>query len=122
MSLSLRIAVIDDDEEMRFALEDLLSSYSHVVQCYDSGSSFLDGHKGFRPDMIVTDYHMPGLTGIETVKRLRATGASTPAVLISAFANDTLREAALEAGSLALLKKPFDPDELIRLIDEAAGN
>lgn len=121
LSLSLRIAVIDDDEEMRLALEDLLSSFSHVVRCFADGNAFLDGHEEFQPDMIVTDYHMPGLTGIETIKRLRAGGTLTPAILITAFANETARKASIDAGCLALLKKPFDPDELIDLIDKAVG-
>lgn len=121
MSPPIRIAVIDDDEEMRLALDDLLTSFSHEVKCYADGISFLDGHQDFRPDLIVTDYHMPGLTGIETIRRFRATEASTPAILITAFANEIARRAAVEVGCLALLKKPFDPDELISLIDKAVG-
>ncbi len=121
MSPPLRIAVIDDDEEMRLALDDLLSSFSHVVECYPDGNSFLDGHHAFLPDLIVTDFHMPGLTGIETIRRLRAGGTSTPAILITAFANETARKASVEAGCLALLKKPFNPDELISLIEKVAN-
>lgn len=117
----LRIAVIDDDEEMRLALDDLLSSFSHVVECYADGNSFLDGHQAFQPDLIVTDFHMPGMTGIETIRQLRASGTSTPAILITAFASETGRKASIEAGCLALLKKPFNPDELISLIETAAG-
>lgn len=120
MSPSLRVAVIDDDEEMRLALHDLLSSFAHVVKCYADGLSFLDGCREFRPDIIVTDYHMSGLTGIETIGRLRASGASTPAILITVFANETVRKASMEAGCLALLKKPLDPVELVGLIEKAA--
>ncbi len=122
MSLSLRIAVIDDDDEIRLALDDLLSSFSHVVKCYADGSVFLENQGEFQPDMIVTDYHMPGITGIETIRRLRASGNSTPVILITAFANETARKEAIGVGCLALLKKPFDPNELIRLIEGAAGS
>jgi CheY-like chemotaxis protein len=121
MSLSLRIAVIDDDEEMRLALDDLLSSFSHLVRCYADGNVFLDALEEFQPDMIVTDYQMPGLTGLEIIKTLRATGVPTPAVLITAFASEPMRKAAIEAGCLALLKKPFEPSDLISLLDETIG-
>jgi len=121
MSPTLRIAVIDDDEEMRLALGDLLSSFSHVVQCYADGHAFLDGWQTFQPDVIVTDYHMPGLTGIEIVRRLRTSGALKPTILITAFANETVRTASMEAGCVALLKKPFDPKDLLNLIDKAAA-
>ncbi|SDA35895.1 Response regulator receiver domain-containing protein [Sphingomonas sp. NFR15] len=117
----LRVAVIDDDEELRFALADLLTSLSHVVGCFADGPSYLEAHADFRPDVIISDFHMPGLTGIEMVRELRARGAETPAILITAYATEATRKASEDAGFLAMLKKPFDTDEFVRVIEATAN-
>ncbi len=117
MTRPLRVAVIDDDEELRFALEDLLASLSHVVGCFANGPSYLDAHDDFGPDVIISDFHMPGMTGIEVMRELRSRGARTPAILITAYATEATRRASMEAGFSAMLKKPFDTEEFVRVIE-----
>ena len=116
----LRVAVIDDDEELRLALADLLASLSHIVGCFPDGASYLEAHEDFGPDVIISDFHMPGLTGIDVVRELRVQGARTPAILITAYATEATRKAAMDAGFFAMLKKPFDTDEFVRVIEAAA--
>lgn len=121
MTRPLRVAVIDDDEELRLALEDLLASLSHVVGCFADGASYLKAHEDFGPDVIISDFHMPGMTGIEVVRELRSRGAGTPAILITAYATEATRRASVEAGFSAMLKKPFDTDEFVRVIEATTG-
>lgn len=115
------IAIVDDDEEMRLSLNELCSSLSYPVRCYPDASACLAAVPDFTPDVIVTDFHMPGLSGFDLLRTLRATGSTTPVILITAFATDAVRRSASDAGFAAVLKKPFAVDELIALIDAATA-
>jgi FixJ family two-component response regulator len=113
------IAVIDDDESFRIALVESLSSFGYGVDGYACAEDHLRaaGRKSY--DCIVTDIHMPGMSGLDLMKRLAAQGSRIPVVLITARSDTNLEAKADAAGAICLLRKPFEINELISCIDKA---
>ncbi|HEV3137564.1 MAG TPA: response regulator [Pirellulales bacterium] len=119
MSRYLEIAVIDDDQSFRVALVESLSSLGYGADGYASAEDYIGliGGKSF--DCVVTDIHMPGMSGLDLMKRLAAGGSTTPVVLITARSDTNLEARAAAAGAACLLRKPFEIDDLIECIEGA---
>jgi FixJ family two-component response regulator len=116
----LEIAVIDDDESFRVALVESLSSLGYGSDGYASAEDFIPaiiGGKSF--NCVVTDIHMPGMSGLNLMKRLAARGSTTPVVLITARSDRNLEARAAAAGAACLLRKPFEINDLIQGIEGA---
>jgi FixJ family two-component response regulator len=110
-----KIAVIDDDDSLRVALVDSLSSRGFGADGYSSGESFISTAANRSYDCVVTDIHMSGMSGLELVQWLEARGSLIPVILVTANT-----EAILEtAGAAGLLRKPFEIDDLIKCIENA---
>jgi FixJ family two-component response regulator len=114
------VAVIDDDEEMRLALESLFAYAGYVVEAYPSALAFLDDRPTVHRTAIVTDHQMPGMSGLELVRGLKALGCEAPVFVITAFTTEAIRSAADKLGVTALLEKPFQPGMLLDLVAKAA--
>jgi FixJ family two-component response regulator len=119
VSRYLEIAVIDDDQSFRVALVESLSSLGYGADGYASAEDYIGliGGKSF--DCVVTDIHMPGMSGLDLMKRLAAGGSTTPVVLITARSDTNLEAKAAAAGAARLLRKPFDINDLIECIEGA---
>jgi FixJ family two-component response regulator len=119
VSRYLEIAVIDDDQSFRVALVESLSSLGYGADGYASAEDYIGliGGKSF--DCVVTDIHMPGMSGLDLMKRLAAGGSTTPVVLITARSDTNLEARAAAAGAACLLRKPFEIDDLIECIEGA---
>jgi FixJ family two-component response regulator len=119
VSRDFEIAVIDDDQSFRVALVESLSSLGYRADGYASAEDYIDliGAKSF--DCVVTDIHMPGMSGLDLVKRLAAEGSTTPVVLITARSDTNLEAKAAAAGAACLLRKPFEIKDLIECIEGA---
>ena len=119
MSRDLEIAVIDDDQSFRVALVESLSSLGYRADGYASADDYIGliGGKSF--DCVVTDIHMPGMSGLDLMKLLAAGGSTTPVVLITARSDTNLEAKAAAAGAACLLRKPFEINELIECIEGA---
>ena len=113
---NLEIAVIDDDESFRIALVESLSSLGYRSSGYASAEDYLRaiGDRVF--DCIVTDIHMPGMSGLDLMKRLADRGSTTPVALITARSDTNLEARAAAAGAACLLRKPFEINDLIKCI------
>ena len=96
-----------------------LSSLGFAVDGYASAEDYIDriGNKSF--DCVVTDIHMPGMSGLDLTKRLAARGSTTPIILITARSDSSLAAKAAAAGAVCLLRKPFEINELIKRIEVA---
>ena len=113
------IAVIDDDASVRRAMKRLLRSVGMVAETFDSGLSFLallESLPSFKPDCVVLDLQMPGMTGLEVQRRLA--GSKLPVIFITAHDESAVRERALAAGAIAFLRKPFDDQLFIYTLRE----
>lgn len=118
-SAAPRIAIVDDDESLRLALLGLLRSLGYRGHGYGSAEDFLADPVGADCDCVLTDYHMPGASGLELLRRLRAAGSRTPVILMSAQTEAGLRERALAGGALCMLAKPFEAEQLIHCLGRA---
>jgi FixJ family two-component response regulator len=115
----LEIAVIDDDESFRVALVESLSSLGYGSDAYASAEDFIRAIGGKSFNCVVTDIHMPGMSGLDLMKRLAARGSTTPVVLITARSDRNLEARAAAAGAACLLRKPFEINDLIQGIEGA---
>ena len=111
------VAVIEDDSALREVLEWLLEASDYDVLTYESAEAFLDW-RGTRPDCLVVDVRLPGLSGFELLEQTNGKGDRFSAVFISAFDSSVNRDAA-RAAHAAFLRKPFDSATLIHAIEEA---
>ena len=119
MPRNLAIAVIDDDDSFRVALVESLSSLGYETSGYASAEDYLRGIEDGSFDCVITDIHMPGMSGLDLTKRLAAGGSTAPIVSITARSDSSLEAKVAAAGAVCLLRKPFEIDELIKCIEGA---
>jgi len=121
MSPSLFIAVVDDELSVRKALGRLLTASQMGVETFASGQEFLDSLSSRRPDCVVLDLHMPGLSGLDVQRELTRTAVIVPIVIVTAHDDAERRAECLAAGASAYLLKPLDERTLLDAIGKAAG-
>jgi FixJ family two-component response regulator len=121
MSLSARVAIVDDELPMRTALGRLLRLAGCEVALFPSGEAFLASLDAGLPDCVILDLWMADVSGLDVLRRLRAAGIQTPVICISANAEVALEKEVLEAGAVRLLRKPIPNDELLDAIRMALG-
>lgn len=122
-----RVFLAEDDPAFRELLETELEAHGLQVVTLRDGRELLrrliralDGSsEGSPPDLIVSDVRMPGYDGLAVLEALHRAGTRVPVVLISAFADEELREQARRAGAFAVVEKPFEIDTLLAVVDEA---
>ena len=119
MPKDLEIAVIDDDESFRIALVEALCSLGYGADGYASAEDYIGSVGGKSFGCVVTDIHMPGMSGLELLRRLAAQGSTTPVVLITARSDANLTVKAAATGAACLLRKPFEINDLVECIEEA---
>jgi FixJ family two-component response regulator len=117
MSLSVRVAIVDDELSMRIALGRLLRLAGCEVSLFSSGEAFLASlERQLPPDCLILDLWMAGLSGIEVLHALREAKVATPVICITASAESSLTDVAIGAGATRLLRKPILNDELLDAI------
>jgi len=114
-----KVYVIDDDEAMRDSLDFLLGSADFDVTLFESAQQFLDAVSGVGFGCIVSDVRMPGIDGIELLKRLKASHSTLPVVIMTGHGDVPLAVEAMKLGAVDFLEKPFEDDRLIGMIDAA---
>jgi two-component system, LuxR family, response regulator FixJ len=113
------VHVIDDDEALRDSLTFLLRSANIDVKSVASASAFLDALPKMLSGCIITDVRMPGLSGIDLLKRLKELGISTPVIVITGHADVPLAVEAMKFGAVDFLEKPFDDEVLLQSVRSA---
>lgn len=121
MSLKERplIAVVDDDQSVREALANLISSVGCEVKLFASAEDFLDSDAPLNTDCAVLDLRLPGISGFELQRKLAVDGQSIPVIIITAQGDDKARDEAVRGGAIAFLKKPFKEELLLAAMDSA---
>ncbi|MFL5359232.1 sigma 54-interacting transcriptional regulator [Archangium sp.] len=118
----IAVLVVDDEEQVRTFLAELLSSSGYQVRCASSGSQALEMLSGGSFDVVLLDVMMPEMSGLEVLRRYRASGGGAPVIVLSALsgAEDAMR--AMKMGASDYLSKPFSNDELEDAMSRAQGN
>jgi two-component system response regulator PilR (NtrC family) len=116
------ILVIDDDLSLREMMEMILRHAGHQVTLAEDGSTGLNTALDGNFEAIVSDIKMPGLSGLEILKHLRAANKTTPLILISAYVQPDTAVAAMREGAYDFIPKPFQPQDLLAVIDSALAH
>jgi len=119
MSDKTVIHVIDDDAAMRDSLAFLLDVNGFRPQVYESADAFLKGTNVDVARCIVSDIRMPGMTGVELVRKLKGGGSTCPVILITGHGDVALAVEAMKAGAADFIEKPFDDEALLGAIRSA---
>jgi two-component system, OmpR family, response regulator ChvI len=102
----VRIVLVDDDDSFRESLGLNLIDEGFAVVSFDNGAPALDYFgQGGEADVILLDWRMPGMNGLEVLRRLRRTGSTTPVIFLTVLSDDIYEEAALEGGAVDFIDK-----------------
>jgi FixJ family two-component response regulator len=113
------ISIVDDDECARKAIERIVRSLGYVVMTYASAEDFLGSNRVNDTSCLITDVHLPGLSGVELYRRLLDNGLAAPTIFVSGLADETTRTEALAAGAVGFLSKPFSQKSLVDCVKTA---
>lgn len=111
------IAVVDDDQAIREALEDLLSSLGYRTLPFASAEDFLAFPGRTAVDCMVVDVRMGGLTGLDLQAALNARGERQPVIFMTSYTDETTRSKAMAGGARGFLEKPVDAEVLIACLE-----
>ncbi|KJS30450.1 MAG: Fis family transcriptional regulator [Desulfatitalea sp. BRH_c12] len=114
-----KILIIDDDEGLNHFLGRFFRRKGYAVTACLSGRAALETIGGQSFDLILLDYKMPGLNGLDTLKQIKAAQVKTPVILMTAYGNTDTAIEAMKRGAYDYLVKPFERDELSRVVGEA---
>ena len=113
------IAIVEDDQGVRTALEQLLRSAGFNVRSFASAEEFLQAGRGIEVDCLIADINLPGITGVALVQRLAIEGSGPPAVIMTGRDDPNTVTLIRQAGPIPCLRKPFSEDDLFDAIRSA---
>jgi len=113
------IHMVDDDEDVRRALAFLLGTAGLAVRVYESGAALLENLDTSQRGCIVSDVRMPGIDGIQLLRHLKSRGVTLPVIIMTGHADVALAVAAMKAGAVDFIEKPFSDDILLAAIAES---
>ena len=116
------IAIVDDDDSIRSALQGLLESAELPAQSFASAEEFLDSGQRHQIACLITDIRMPGMSGLELQAKLNSERCKIPIIFITAHGDEKLRMQALRAGAVEFMAKPFDDEALLDSVRVALAN
>jgi len=119
MTTKGHVYVIDDDAAMRDSLNFLLDSAGFSVTLFDDALTFLDALPGLGFGCVVSDVRMPGMDGIELLKRMKAQQSPFPILIMTGHGDVPLAVEAMKLGAVDFLEKPFEDDRLVTMIEAA---
>ena len=113
------VAIVDDDDLMRTALQGLLKSAGLLAQSFASAEEFLKSGHQQDTGCLITDIRMPGMSGLELQAQLNADHCKIPTIFITAHGDGKMRMQAMRAGAVEFLAKPFDDEALLESVRAA---
>jgi DNA-binding NarL/FixJ family response regulator len=123
MGSPIRVLLVEDNQVFREALELLLGMRAdvEVVASVGDGAAAVPACRQYRPDVVLMDYRLPGLDGVQATAALRSSCPNAAVVCLTASANPREIEALYDAGATACLTKDQELDEIVAAISNAAG-
>lgn len=113
------IFVVDDDDSIRLSIREVLEDVGRVVEDFASCEAFLAAFRSGREGCLVVDAYLPGMTGLELLRRLHAGGDRVPAIMITGNSDVAIAVQAMKAGALDFIEKPISRADLIASVDRA---
>jgi FixJ family two-component response regulator len=113
------VAIVDDDDLMRGALQGMLKSVGLRSQAFASAEEFLISGQQNHTACLIADIRMPGMSGLELQAELNDEQRRIPTIFITAHGDEKMRMRALKAGAVEFLAKPFDDEALLKSVRAA---
>ena len=113
------VAIVDDDDSMRRALDGLLKAVGFPARAFASAEEFLKSGDQHHTSCLIADIRMPGMSGLELQAQLNAERCRIPIIFITAHGDAKMRMQALRAGAVEFLSKPFDEEVLLESVRAA---
>ena len=120
MPSRIRVLVIDDEESMRIACRQSLERAGYSISTAENGDQALERIRQESFDVALLDLRMPGLTGMDALKRLKQESPNTAVVIITGYGTIDSAVEAIKSGACDYLPKPFTPEALILVVERAA--
>jgi FixJ family two-component response regulator len=119
------IAIVDDDESLQSALQDLIESNGLSTLCFGSAEQFLNSEARHKAACLIADIRMPGMSGLELQAKLKAEGYRIPIIFVTVHGDSEMRTLAMGNGAVEFLTKPFNDAVLLEAVHaalERSGN
>ena len=113
------VSVVEDDQFFRESMCRLMRSLGYTADIFPSAADFLASPRLAETACLITDVHMPVMTGYELHRRLIETGQAIPTILVTGFPNESDRARALNDGIVCYLRKPVDEEHLTQCVRDA---
>jgi len=113
-----KVLLFEDNPKIRELLEIFFRRMGIEVRIENDGAAAVAAAQEFRPHLVVMDYIMPGMDGVEAVTELRRSGVLVPIVMLTSNAGPAAKKRAFDAGATAFLTKPFNPKDLEAVISQ----
>src|SRR6266852_605675 len=113
------VAIVDDDDLMRSALQGMLKSVGLLSQTFASAEEFLKSGQQHQTACLIADIRMPGMSGLELQAQLNADHCRIPTIFITAHGDAKMRMRALRAGAVEFMARPFDDEVLLESVRAA---
>lgn len=113
------VLVVDDDKSMRDFLSIFLKQEGYKVQCADSGKNAFELLEKKEFDLVITDIKMPGINGVEVLKKVNLLNLDSPVIMVTAYASNETAQEAINQGVYDYITKPFNIDEMRIIIRRA---
>jgi len=116
------VAVVDDDDMMRGAVQGLLKEAGFPARTFASAEEFLESGAQHHCACLIADIRMPGMSGLDLQARLKAERTPIPIIFITAHGDGRMRMQALRSGAVEFLAKPFDDEVLLETVRAALAH
>ena len=113
------VAIVDDDESLQMALQDLIESDGLSALCFGSAEQFLNSAARREAACLIADIRMPGMSGLELQAKLKGERCRIPIIFITAHGDAEMRILAMREGAVEFLTKPFDDAVLLEIVHAA---
>ena len=110
------VAVIEDDESYRVAVQRLLKSEGLSVESFGSAEDFLNSGQQHETGCLIADIRMPGMSGLELQSKLNSDHCPIPTIFMTAHGDESIRMQAMRGGAVRFLTKPFDGETLLEAV------
>jgi two-component system phosphate regulon response regulator OmpR len=112
------LLVVDDNENIRVILKQMLEDGGYTVRTAKSGAEALETMKTLNFDMVITDINMPEMTGFELLGKIKKACPNVPVIFITAYRKDRNLVDSVKIGLSDYIEKPFKMDEVLRIVKE----
>ncbi|WP_105431621.1 response regulator transcription factor [Neorhizobium sp. T6_25] len=113
------IHIVDDDTQLRLALDTLFRSVGYATKLYGSAAEFSNADDSYGPGCLVLDVRLPGLSGLDFQQQLSSSGSSLPVILMSGHGDIPMSVRGMKAGAIDFLPKPFRDQDMLDAVSAA---